>query len=212
MSKITFRQVKKDEYDPCLEVTFSAFKDYPIYQIYQPKKNINEFNKSVMGCQLYEGLVKDAVFVAERDNEILSVAIVQSPKRRESSLPEYFLYGGLSIVRYGGIRTSFNFLSMADHFNEPNKEFAKKNPNTWNLECLSVNGNCQGQGIGSRIINECVVPYVKRNGGDYLTLITNKEKNVHFYEKNGFEILQHDEFVYNNKKINNWNFVRNLKN
>jgi len=213
MSEITYRQIKKDEFKPCNELNFEAFKDYPVYHVFEmePEEKLNNFNKSLMGCQLYEGLVKDTAFVAERDNEILSVAVIQRPDHKGSSVPEYFLYGAFSVIRYGGFKNTFGFLDMVDRFNVPHVEFAKKNPNTWNLELLFVNKKYHGQGIGSRMINECVVPYVKKNGGEYLTLITNKEKNVHFYEKNGFDILQHDDLIYNNKQINNWTFIRNFK-
>jgi len=212
MGEITYRQVKKDDYDACIEVNYEAFRDYPILHIFdlEPKEKLNNFNKSLMGVHLYEALVKDTAFVAERNNEILGVALVQRPEHKESSIPEYFLYGALSVFRYGGIKNAFGFLNMIDRFNEPHVQYAKKHPCTWNLECIAVNKKCQGQGIGSHMINDCVIPYIKENGGNCLTLITNKEKNVLFYKKNGFKILQYNDLTFNNKHVDNWTFIRNL--
>ncbi|ORX45939.1 hypothetical protein BCR36DRAFT_106297 [Piromyces finnis] len=207
MSNISYRVATKKDFDECLEVVYSAFKEYSVYQIWKTssEKKQQKFNKAIMSVQLYDAMTNDTVMVAERDNKIICVSMIQDEKHKEPSVPRYFLYGALSILINGGFKNTFGFLDMMDHCNAPRLEYAKTNP-CFNLECIAVMKECIGQNIGSRMINECVIPFVKKRGGQHLTLITNSEKNTFFYKKNGFEIYHHDTLTYNNKNLKNWIF------
>ena len=86
-------------------------------------------------------------------------------------------------------------------------KFTETHP-TWILESISVKKEYYRHGIGSKMINECIIPYIKEKGGNCLTLVTNSEEDTKFYEKNKFELIQKDEFNCNNQLVKNWAFKR----
>ena len=66
--------------------------------------------------------------------------------------------------------------------------------------------SCQGQGAGSKMLNDCIKPYIAKHGGGILTFITNPQINRKFYIKNGFTEF-HEMVIRRNKtEINNWSY------
>ena len=57
---------------------------------------------------------------------------------------------------------------------------------------------------------DLVIPLVKSNGGNLLTVTTNAEKNVAFYTMNGFELIKKETLECNGKSIGNWSFRMDL--
>jgi len=214
MNDITYRQATKNDFDECLEVNYSAFKDYSLYQVYDHKseKKQQKFNKDIMRIQLSDGMDNDTVMVAEHDGKIIGVTIIQDEYHKEPSVLKYIIsYGGLTALIDGGYKNTFGFLDMMDECNAPRLEYAKNNP-TYNLELIAIDRKYAGKGIGSRMINECVIPFVKKRGAKRLTLITNAKNNTFFYKKNGFEVIHHNTKTYNNRTLDNWVFKRDIEN
>lgn len=83
-------------------------------------------------------------------------------------------------------------------------------PAGWYLEMLVVEGSMKGKGLGRRIINDAVVPYVSQHGGKNLALITNTESNCRFYEKNDFAIFSERMLEMRGRGISNWSLVRSM--
>ena len=75
---------------------------------------------------------------------------------------------------------------------------------------LGVNASCQNQGIGSVFLQEGVEPYLKTKGCKRLGLITSIDKNVFFYKKNNFTLLDFMMLEYGTKSIGNWAFVKTI--
>ena len=75
---------------------------------------------------------------------------------------------------------------------------------------LAVDPKCQRQGIGSGAIQDFLIPLVRSNGGDLITVTTNSEKNVDFYISNGFSLVEEETLEYNAKSIGNWTFKMDL--
>ena len=70
--------------------------------------------------------------------------------------------------------------------------------------------NEQGKGIGSRFMQEYIIPHLKEAGGEVLCLFTNSEMNRKFYEKNGFTLFDEKEFEYKERKIGSWSYCMKL--
>ncbi|ORY52731.1 hypothetical protein LY90DRAFT_508082 [Neocallimastix californiae] len=166
MNEITFRRVRKDELEKCLDILYEAFKDYSIYHIIIPNSEANhgKFNRALLSCQLADSMANGIVMVAEREGEIISVIQLHSPEYKETTVFQYLFLGAFTVFRYGGIRKSLSFINMVNQCYSTNVEYAKNNPNCWDLECLAVKKKYQGQGIGSQVIQECIIPYVKKEG------------------------------------------------
>jgi GNAT superfamily N-acetyltransferase len=80
----------------------------------------------------------------------------------------------------------------------------------WHLYFLAVDPNNQKQGIGSGAIQDFLIPLVKSNGGNLITVTTNSEKNVAFYIHNGFTLIKEETLECNAKFIGNWTFRMDL--
>ena len=63
-----------------------------------------------------------------------------------------------------------------------------------------------GQGIGSGMLRDCLIPYVQQHGGTILCLFTNSQCNRLFYQKNGFTEFHSQQFSCNGKQIGNWSY------
>ena len=75
---------------------------------------------------------------------------------------------------------------------------------------LAVTPDYQRKGIGSRFLLEGVEPFVRSTGGRSLGLITNRDYNVPFYEKNGYKQCGYKVLTYETHKLGNWPFVKSL--
>jgi len=213
MSDITYRHAVMEDFDRCLDVIYEAFKDYPAYCHFKLKtqQQQNEFTRSLIYVQLYEGFKKDTVIVSERDNEILCVSIIQKPGRKETTVFEYMFYGAPTVFLKGGVTTTFKFLNLFRDFNSCHVNYAETHPDCWNMELIAVNTKFHHQGIGSRMIQDYIIPMVKEGAGKKLTLITNKEINTHFYEKNGFSLMEEvKEHTLDDHTLYNWTFEQNF--
>ena len=80
----------------------------------------------------------------------------------------------------------------------------------WHLYFLAVDPNYQSQGIGTGAIHDFLIPLVRSNGGNLITVTTNSEKNVDFYIHNGFSLVKEETLEYNAKSIGNWSFRMDL--
>ena len=80
----------------------------------------------------------------------------------------------------------------------------------WHLYFLAVDPGCQKQGMGSGAIQDFLIPLVKTNGGNLITVTTNAEKNVAFYVNNGFKLVKEETLECNGKTIGNWTFRMDL--
>ncbi|WP_081473718.1 GNAT family N-acetyltransferase [Paenibacillus terrae] len=51
---------------------------------------------------------------------------------------------------------------------------------------IAVSNSFKGKGLGGKMLNECIKPYIASHGGGLITFNTNAEDNRSFYRKNGF--------------------------
>ncbi|MCR5478570.1 MAG: GNAT family N-acetyltransferase [Ruminococcus sp.] len=75
---------------------------------------------------------------------------------------------------------------------------------------LAVDPKYQSRGIGSGAIQDFLIPLVRSNGGNLITVTTNSKKNVAFYIKNGFTLVKEETLEYKAKSIGNWTFRMDL--
>ena len=68
----------------------------------------------------------------------------------------------------------------------PCHELTGKN---WYLSLFTVAKSAEGKGIGSRFLNECLIPYVKDAGGETFSLFTNSEINCSFMKRTALPFL-----------------------
>ena len=208
MEKIVYRKARLDEYQKIGKVVVDSFFDYPFLTLI-----IDDLKKpehypaflellEILLTRLY--IKKETCLVAEQDGEILAVALLQ---QNDFSILSYLLNGVIKLFRYISPRNFLKYLDLVDRSEEHLK---KSNSFDWYLMLLAVNPSVKGQGVGSAFLRDAVEPYVKSKGCKRLGLITSTEKNVPFYKKNDYVLLDFMELEYGTKSIGNWAFLKNI--
>ena len=208
MEKIVYRKARLDEYQKIGKVVVDSFFDYPFLTLIiddlKKPENYPAFLEllEILLTRLY--IKKETCLVAEQDGEILAVALLQ---QNDFSILSYLLNGVIKLFRYISPR---NFLTYLDLVDRSEEHLKKSNSFDWYLMLLAVNPSVKGQGVGSAFLRDAVEPYVKSKGCKRLGLITSTEKNVSFYKKNEYVLLDFMELEYGTKSIGNWAFLKTI--
>ena len=208
MGKIVYRKARLDEYQKIGKIVADSFFDYPFLTLIIDDLKKPEYYLAFL--ELLESLLtrlyikEETCLVAEQDGEILAVALLQ---QNDFSILSYLLNGVIKLFRYISPRNFLKYLDLVDRSEEHLK---KSNSFDWYLMLLAVNPSLKGQGVGSAFLRDAVEPYVKSKGCKRLGLITSTEKNVPFYKKNDYELLDFMELEYGTKSIGNWAFLKTI--
>ena len=208
MEKIVYRKARLDEYQKIGKVVVDSFFDYPFLTLIiddlKKPENYPAFLELLESLLTRLYIKKETCLVAEQDGEILAVALLQ---QNDFSILSYLLNGVIKLFRYISPR---NFLTYLDLVDRSEEHLKKSNSFDWYLMLLAVNPSVKGQGVGSTFLRDAVEPYVKSKGCKRLGLITSTEKNVPFYKKNDYVLLDFMELEYGTKSIGNWAFLKNI--
>ena len=182
-----------------------AFMEYDFYRpfVEEPEKRWRFIYDLHVQCLKAEIKRKQAV-VGEEDGEIITAFSIHDPGRKQAGFSEY-LATGIGMVFHYGI-TPFKWFDMYDKCVAPADRFIKENTDVYYIEILAVRPDRQRHGIGTRDIQEYMVPYVKEKGGGMLSLITNSVENTMFYESNGFKCFDYMKVPAAKTEIGNWCF------
>ena len=208
MKKIIYRKARLDEYQKIGKVVADSFFDYPFLTLIIDDLKKPEYYPAFL--ELLESLLtrlyikEETCLIAEQDGEILAVALLQ---QNDFSILSYLLNGVIKLFRYISPRNFLKYLDLVDRSEEHLK---KSNSFDWYLMLLAVNPSVKGQGVGSAFLRDAVEPYVKSKGCKLLGLITSTEKNVSFYKKNEYVLLDFMELEYGTKSIGNWAFLKTI--
>ena len=208
MGEIVYRKARLDEYQKIGKIVAYSFFDYPFLTLIIDDLKKPEYYLAFL--ELLESLLtrlyikEETCLVAEQDGEILAVALLQ---QNNFSILSYLLNGVIKLFRYISPRNFLKYLDLVDRSEEHLK---KSNSFDWYLMLLAVNPSLKGQGVGSAFLRDAVEPYVKSKGCKRLGLITSTEKNVPFYKKNDYVLLDFMELEYETKSIGNWAFLKNI--
>ena len=208
MGEIVYRKARLDEYQKIGKIVADSFFDYPFLTLIIDDLKKPEYYLAFL--ELLESLLtrlyikEETCLVAEQDGEILAVALLQ---QNDFSILSYLLNGVIKLFRYISPRNFLKYLDLVDRSEEHLK---KSNSFDWYLMLLAVNPSVKGQGVGSAFLRDVVEPYVKSKGCKRLGLITSTEKNVPFYKKNDYVLLDFMELEYGTKSIGNWAFLKTI--
>ena len=208
MEKIIYRRARLDEYQKIGKVVADSFSEYPFLTLIIDDLKKPDYYPAFL--ELLESLLtrlyikEETCLVAEQDGEILAVALLQ---QNDFSILSYLLNGVIKLFRYISPRNFLKYLDLVDRSEEHLK---KSNSFDWYLMLLAVNPSVKGQGVGSAFLRDVVEPYVKSKGCKRLGLITSTDKNVPFYKKNDYELLDFMELEYGTKSIGNWAFLKTI--
>lgn len=210
---ITYREAKKSEIREIADLVATSFGEYPMYTLafrdkFKTKDDFIRYMKKLNRVHIGANARKHKCFVGELDGKIVSVALLQDPNIKRISLFDYILAGGVGLLFPIGFKRLIGFFDIS---NEAHKDCAKRCGDVWYVELLAVSPDCKGQGLGSKMLNDCLIPYVESQKGTEPALITNTPSNCKFYEKNGFANFAVSELKWKNNAIQNWSFFKYIK-
>lgn len=203
-----FRKATTDDLKQMAQLAAHSFEDYVIYEqsvksTFKSKADYFRFLYEMHHVLFATALRKGANFVGTIDGEIVSIALLESPDHKSFSLWDYMRAGGVRMIPYMLRNRLMHFLKL---INSASEKCLDGTPQSWYLSMLAVSKNHQGKSLGSKMIHDCVIPFVKGNGGKRLTLITNTESNVNFYQKNGFTPFSSSMLHFKDGSVDNWSF------
>ncbi len=151
-------------------------------------------------------MYKYKYFVGTINGKIVSATLLQNPNARRVTIFDYIKAGGVGLLFPVGFKSLIKFFDISEESHKPCERYKA----AWYVELLAVSKNHKGQGLGIGMLNDCLIPYIKSEGRTQLALVTNTKQNCKFYKKNGFDMFDETVLKMNNKKVNNYCFIRNL--
>ena len=207
-NKITFMKTEQSEWKKCGNLSARAFQDYEYFTNYfsdeTRRRTFLEYATAIDIKINYDNIT---LFTARSGEDILAIAILFPPEVDRVPVSTYLREGMFKAIIKSGIRDSIAWINMDSKASEPCNGRPGK---SWFLGTLAVEPKVQRQGIGRRFMSECVIPYVREQGGDELCFITNSQGNTIFYEKLGFELFDYREFQYKGNTTQSWSYCMTL--
>ncbi|WP_423363017.1 GNAT family N-acetyltransferase [Mycoplasma sp. P36-A1] len=199
---IKYRKIKKEEIEQVATLFSNAFYEDVLFNTFlnKHKNNKNAFYDLFL-IQTKVFYKKQTCLVGIYNNEVIAASFLRQGDKTNLKLIDYLKAGGFSYIKKYGIKTVFNLLSVSKKIE---KSFEPENPLFWFLELYAVSSKMQQEGIGSKMMERAIIPYIIKHNGNILNLTTNTPKNRYFYEKNGFKEIANTTIKKNRNVINNW--------
>lgn len=205
---ITYRKATMADVPYIAKLSAESFGQYPLFHTaladsFADDGAYQAYMERLLRVHFKANMRQHPGFVGVEDGRIVSAALLQDPKGKRISIFDYIMAGAIGLVYPAGVFRLLNFFDLTE---AAHKDCAREYPDAWYLELLAVDGSMKGKGLGSRMLSDCLVPYVRAQDGSDLTLITNTEGNRAFYKKNGFREFADRVLESGGRRIGNWSF------
>ena len=209
---IEYKHYDKSYEDEVLKVFTESFVNYPLFwgvfeDRFKSEAKLRSFYDCLMKGIFKATVRKDDCYIGISDGKVKVIVIIEKPSDKPVNFWDYAVSGMAGIIARIGLRDTLKFMEMSDKTEVVVKSIPEPR---WHLYFLAVGPDYQKQGYGSGAIRDFVIPLVKSNGGNLLTVTTNAEKNVAFYTNNGFSLVKEEMLECNAKSIGNWTFRMDL--
>ena len=201
---MSYDRMHIDERAACASLAARAFMDYEYFTDYIPDdRRRARFLDTLMEIELRINNGPATFFTAKDDGTIVALAMLCPPDYVKPSALGYMKAGFGKCFLRGGIRDVTAWNDMEGKAGEPCHRLGRK---TWYLNLLTVEPSAKGRGVGSAMLQECLIPFVKEQGGNGLCLFTNSQENRRFYQKNGFREFDERWFEYKGHRLGSWSY------
>ena len=206
---LTFEKMCPEERGAFAALAARAFMNYEYFTDYIPNdQRRTRFLNTMLDIEVRINDGQADFFTAKIDGEIVAVAMLCPPEYKKPSDMAYIRAGFGKCFLQGGLRDVAAWNDMEGKAGEPCHSLGGQ---TWYLNLLTVEPEHKGQGLGSRMLRECILPYVKEHGGETLCLFTNSEVNRKFYQKNGFVEFDQRSFNRKGKQLGSWSYRASIR-
>lgn len=208
--EITYRPMRRSEIRECAELAARAFHPYEYFTNYFPESETRmDFMKKLITTEFATNFGRADYLVGTADGKIVAVADLRNPQYKDPSVMSYLLHGFWRILMVKPFKTVSAWLKMDEQAGEYCHRLI--GGNTWYVSLLTISPEYQGQGIGSNMLMNGIIPYIREHNGKRMCFFTNSTQNLHFYQKLGFEVTDEREFVYDGHTMGSWSFVRSIE-
>ena len=195
-----------------LKVLIEAFVNYPLFWgvfegRFKSDIKLRSFYERLMKGIFRATIRKDDCYLAVVDGKVTAIVIVEKPSDKTIGFWDYAVSGMPGVIAKIGLADTLKYMELSDKTEIIVKSITEPH---WHLYFLAVDPKYQGQSIGTGAIQNFVIPLVRANGGNLITVTTNSEKNVNFYKNNGFSLIKEETLEYKAKSIRNWSFRMDL--
>jgi len=210
MSELIYiKRLEEDQIEEASGVAGRAFQDDPLF-VYCCPDPIERKNMSNVACEnmILAGILSGEVYITSNTiegiavwhpvGEINKISRNQSKEiiRRSRRVRREMNSDSLFMERYG------IFTEIIVQFHNKYIDFPH-----WYLSIIGVDPAYQGKGYGSKLLKMKLAEIDEQKLPCYLH--TENEKNIHFYEQFGFEVV--DKAVIPNSELKAWAMIRKRK-
>ncbi|HJE86527.1 GNAT family N-acetyltransferase [Levilactobacillus brevis] len=204
-----FRPAIRSDLSGLVQLLTRAFYAYPTFTMalrseFRGTTGYDKFLNDYFVMDLLLYWRKGKLVVAEEQGQLIGVGVMAAPNVRLTWW-DYFRSGGLRLVwpylwhRRGRLAE----ISRADGMAQPSQE-------TWTLVYFAVDPDFQGRGVGTRLLNQQIIPTVRAAGAKSLTLVTNTQRNVRYYSDQSFQVVTHHQVNSQGVQVFNWQLTRQV--
>ena len=209
---IEYKRYDRSYEDEVLKVFTASFVNYPLFwgvfeDRFKSETELRSFYERLMKGIFRATVRKDDCYIGIEDGKVIVIVIVEKPSDRPVGFWDYAVSGMAGIIASIGLKDTLKFMELSDKTEIVVKSIPEPR---WHLYFLAVAPGYQSRGIGTGAIHDLLIPLVRSNGGNLITVTTNSEKNVDFYIKNGFSLVKEETLAYKEKSIRNWTFRMDL--
>ena len=212
MNMVEYKKYDSSYENAALKVFIESFVNYPLFwgvfeDRFKSEIKMRSFYELLMKGIFRATIRKDDCYIGVADGKVIVIVIVEKPSDKTIGFWDYAVSGMAGVIAKIGLSDTLKFMELSDKTEYVVKSIREPR---WHLYFLAVDPKYQCQGIGSGAIHDFLIPLVRSNGGNIITVTTNSEKNVDFYINNGFSLVKEEMLEYNEKSIGNWSFRMDL--
>ncbi len=209
---IKYRKAYNKEIKEIAKMVAESFGEYPMYTLtfrekFKTQEEFISYITKLNKVHIRANATKHKCFVGIENKKIVCVALLQNPNIKRISLWDYIISGGVRLLFPVGFKRLIEFFNIS---NKTHEACEREHNDAYYIELLAVSKTSKCMGLGSKMINDCLIPYVKSQGGKEIALITNTENNCKFYEKNVFRKFSYDTLTWHNKRLDTYSFIKEL--
>ncbi len=206
---LTYSLMQRCDIEECALLAAQSFEDYEYFTTYFPNDSERlEFLKRALRSEYRTTFGKALFLVARQDGIIVAVSQVFMPDYRKPSSLQYLAHGWWRVLALPN-QKAVNAWSKMDE-EASSYCHSMMGGSTWYISSLTVAAKQRGNGIGSAMIKECIIPHIRREGATRLCLFTNSERNLRFYLQQGFHPVEEQQFQHNGQSLASWSLLKKL--
>lgn len=209
MPDLIYSPMLRYDIEECAMLAAQSYADYEYFTAHFPdrERRVAFLNRAILSE--YRTTFGRAHFlVARQDGLLVAVAQIFPPDYRKPSTLRYLTHGWCRVLALPD-QKAVNAWSKMDE-SAAAYCHAMMGGGTWYLSSLTVSATRRGQGIGTAMLKDSVAQHVRRNGGTRFCLFTNSERNLRFYQRSGFRIVDEKTFSYGSQAICSWSLARKV--